>query len=307
MARTPMVSFLPLLFLPRSLAPSPQPLPVPFSPVQDAVDAIARGEVIIVVDAEDRENEGDFICSAEKATPETINFILSGRGEFCVPLLPEVARRLELCPIVDTNTAPLDRIFDADRPSQRQDRDHRGRALPHGARDGRSRRARLATSSAPATSIRCWPKKAAFFAGPGTPKLPSICAAWRASRRSACLCEILDDAGNRATRDQLQAIAKKHKLQNHLDRAAHRPPPRQRKARQPPGPGAAADGEVRRLHDHRLRGEIRVAEPDRARQRGARQRRRPARPAALLLLHRRPPRLASAATAAANCRWRWRW
>ena len=53
---------------------------MPFSPVQDAVDAIARGEVIIVVDAEDRENEGDFICSAEKATPETINFILSGRG-----------------------------------------------------------------------------------------------------------------------------------------------------------------------------------------------------------------------------------
>ena len=80
---------------------------MPFSQVQDAVDAIARGEVIIVVDAEDRENEGDFICSAEKATPETINFILSGRGEFCVPLLPDVARRLNLLPIVDTNTAPL--------------------------------------------------------------------------------------------------------------------------------------------------------------------------------------------------------
>src|SRR4051795_11142505 len=77
-----------------------------FSPIQDAVDAIARGEVIIVVDAEDRENEGDFICAAEKATTETINFVLSGRGQFCTPLLPEIARRLQLVPVVETNTTP---------------------------------------------------------------------------------------------------------------------------------------------------------------------------------------------------------
>src|ERR671910_839052 len=78
-----------------------------FSSIQSAVDALARGEVIIVVDAEDRENEGDFICAAEKATPEAINFVLSGRGQFCTPLLPEVARRLHLAPVVETNTAPL--------------------------------------------------------------------------------------------------------------------------------------------------------------------------------------------------------
>ena len=47
-----------------------------FSTIQSAVDSLARGEVIIVVDAEDRENEGDFICAAEKATTETINFVL---------------------------------------------------------------------------------------------------------------------------------------------------------------------------------------------------------------------------------------
>src|SRR4030095_5364521 len=78
-----------------------------FSTIQSAVDALARGEVIIVVDAEDRENEGDFICSAEKATPEAINFLIGGRGQFCAPLLPEVARRLSLVPVVETNTAPL--------------------------------------------------------------------------------------------------------------------------------------------------------------------------------------------------------
>ena len=82
-----------------------------YSTVQAAVDAISRGDVIIVVDAEDRENEGDFICAAEKATPEVVNFILTGRGEFCVPVLPEVCTRLELRPIVESNTAPLSTAF----------------------------------------------------------------------------------------------------------------------------------------------------------------------------------------------------
>ena len=59
-----------------------------YSTVQEAVDAIARGEVVIVIDAADRENEGDFICAAEKATAENVNFMLNGRGEFCMPVLP---------------------------------------------------------------------------------------------------------------------------------------------------------------------------------------------------------------------------
>ena len=79
--------------------------------VPEAVEAIRRGEVIIVVDAEDRENEGDFICAAEKATPEVINFMISGRGLLCVSILPEVARRLELSPVVTQNDAPLKTAF----------------------------------------------------------------------------------------------------------------------------------------------------------------------------------------------------
>src|SRR6201989_3235441 len=77
-----------------------------YSSIDDATAALARGEVIIVVDAEDRENEGDFVCAAEKATSETINFVLSGRGQFCTPRLPEFARRLQLVPVVETNTTP---------------------------------------------------------------------------------------------------------------------------------------------------------------------------------------------------------
>ena len=66
-----------------------------------------RGEIVIAMDAEDRENEGDFICAAEKVTPEIINFMLNGRGQLCMPLLPELSRRLDLHPMVEDNTAPL--------------------------------------------------------------------------------------------------------------------------------------------------------------------------------------------------------
>src|SRR5262245_59509534 len=79
--------------------------PGEFSSIEAAIDAIGRGKVVIVVDAEDRENEGDFICAAEKVTAETVNFMLAGRGQLCMPILPELARRLELAPMVENNTA----------------------------------------------------------------------------------------------------------------------------------------------------------------------------------------------------------
>src|SRR5271168_5224066 len=83
-----------------------------FSSIDAAVAAIARGEVVIVVDAEDRENEGDFVCAAEKATPEIVNFMIThGRGQLCMPILPEVCERLKLAPMVDANTTPLGTSF----------------------------------------------------------------------------------------------------------------------------------------------------------------------------------------------------
>ncbi|HLJ09897.1 MAG TPA: 3,4-dihydroxy-2-butanone-4-phosphate synthase [Planctomycetaceae bacterium] len=72
-----------------------------FSRVEAAIEALANGQLIIVTDAEDRENEGDFLGAAEKATAETIHFMISaGRGQLCMPIVPETARRLDLRPIV---------------------------------------------------------------------------------------------------------------------------------------------------------------------------------------------------------------
>jgi 3,4-dihydroxy 2-butanone 4-phosphate synthase/GTP cyclohydrolase II len=78
-----------------------------FSKIEDALQALKEGRVIIVVDDEDRENEGDFVAAAEKITPETIEFMIThGRGLLCMPILPETADRLRLGPMVDRNTAP---------------------------------------------------------------------------------------------------------------------------------------------------------------------------------------------------------
>lgn len=80
-----------------------------WSSLNDAIKALREGHMVIVVDAEERENEGDFVCAAESITPEMVNFMLKvGRGELCAPMTAEVARRLRFNPIVDSddNTAP---------------------------------------------------------------------------------------------------------------------------------------------------------------------------------------------------------
>ncbi|PTB96031.1 bifunctional 3,4-dihydroxy-2-butanone-4-phosphate synthase/GTP cyclohydrolase II, partial [Marivirga lumbricoides] len=63
---------------------------IPLDSIEEAIQAIKRGEIIIVVDDEDRENEGDFICAAEKVTPEIINFMSKyGRGLICASITEE--------------------------------------------------------------------------------------------------------------------------------------------------------------------------------------------------------------------------
>ncbi|WP_261378238.1 bifunctional 3,4-dihydroxy-2-butanone-4-phosphate synthase/GTP cyclohydrolase II [Paenibacillus agilis] len=79
--------------------------PFYFDPIEAAVEDLKAGKVIIVVDDEDRENEGDFIALADKAAPDVINFMITeGRGLVCVPITPERAVELNLPPMVSHNT-----------------------------------------------------------------------------------------------------------------------------------------------------------------------------------------------------------
>lgn len=185
-----------------------------FSSIPAAVDAIRRGEVVIVLDDEHRENEGDFICAAELATPKTINLIMSGRGDFCMPVLPETANRLELKPICEgANSSPFSTAF-------LTPLDHRT------ARTG-------ITAEERATCVRAIAdpdSKVSDFVRPGHVHLllakeggvlrraghteASVDLARMAGLQPAgVLCEILDESGDRATRDELLQIAEREKLE----------------------------------------------------------------------------------------------
>jgi 3,4-dihydroxy 2-butanone 4-phosphate synthase / GTP cyclohydrolase II len=77
-----------------------------FDKIPDAIEEIKQGRMVIVVDDEDRENEGDFIMAAETVTPENINFLaLHGRGLICTPLTSDRIERLKLHPMVESNSA----------------------------------------------------------------------------------------------------------------------------------------------------------------------------------------------------------
>lgn len=80
--------------------------------IEDAIEAIRNGKLIIVVDDEDRENEGDFICAAETITPEIVNFMAKeGRGLICVPLVQDRCEELGLELMVGNNTAVYETPF----------------------------------------------------------------------------------------------------------------------------------------------------------------------------------------------------
>lgn len=80
--------------------------------IEEALDDFREGKIVIVVDDEDRENEGDFIIAAEKITPETVNFMLkNGRGVLCAPITLSRCKELQLEPQVSSNTSLLGTPF----------------------------------------------------------------------------------------------------------------------------------------------------------------------------------------------------
>ena len=78
-----------------------------FDSIEAAINDLKNGKIVIVVDDENRENEGDFVALAEKITSETINFMIKyGRGLVCTPITEDLADKLDLTPMVEHNTDP---------------------------------------------------------------------------------------------------------------------------------------------------------------------------------------------------------
>ncbi len=189
-------------------------MPHRFSSIEAAVEAIAAGKIVIVMDAEDRENEGDFICAAEKVTPEIVNFMIThGKGQLCMPILPDVAERLDLPFIVETNTAPLQTAFTV--PV-----DHRS------CRTGITAQERATTireilnpAGRPADFLRpghLYPlvaKEGGVLRRAGHTEATVDLARLAGLKPTGVLIEILDETGNRATREGLFAISQKFGLE----------------------------------------------------------------------------------------------
>ncbi|MCP4891527.1 MAG: GTP cyclohydrolase II [Planctomycetaceae bacterium] len=180
--------------------------------VPEAVQAIRDGEVVIVVDAEERENEGDFICAAEKATPELVNFILSGRGQLCVSVLPETAKRLELSPVVAQNDAPLKTAF-----LTPIDISAAKTGITAAERSETIQQMALADCKAedfvrPGHVYPLLAKQGGVLRRAGHTEAAVDLARMAGLSPAAALCEILNESGDRASRQDLADIAKKHQL-----------------------------------------------------------------------------------------------
>jgi 3,4-dihydroxy 2-butanone 4-phosphate synthase/GTP cyclohydrolase II len=184
-----------------------------FSTVQNAVKAIAEGRVVIVVDDEDRENEGDFVCAAELINPEMVNFMLAGHGQLCCSILPSVAERLDLRPLVDQNTSPLSTAF-------MTPVDFDGCKTGITAAERAETIRRLARSeSSPKDFVRpghVYPllaKEGGVLRRAGHTEASVDLARMAGLTPAGVVCEILNRDGDRANREELVALAAKHQLE----------------------------------------------------------------------------------------------
>jgi len=185
-----------------------------FSSIEAAVEAFRRGQVVIVVDDEDRENEGDFVCAAERITPEIVNFMIThGKGQVCMPVLPDLCERLKLSPMVERNTAPLGTAFTV--PV-----DHRSTrtGITAGER-ATTIQAILDPASQPSDFVRpghLFPliaKEGGVLRRAGHTEATVDLARLAEMTPAGVLCEILDEHGNRADRDLLATLARRHGLE----------------------------------------------------------------------------------------------
>ena len=147
-----------------------------FNTVEEALEELRNGKIILVTDDPDRENEGDFICAAEFATTENINFMACyGKGLICMPMSEEYVRKLysririitkQHLRFPSTMWQPQQAFLRQNAPSQR---------LP-AFRMMQS----LRISADRVTCSLSWQRKTAFWNGKGTPKQPLIYADWQA-------------------------------------------------------------------------------------------------------------------------------
>ena len=179
-----------------------------FSNVESAISAIQRGEVVIVLDAEDRENEGDLVCAADSVTPEIVNLMISHRkGLLCCAVLPEVAARLELSPMTTATS-------DSFRTAYTITVDHKSAKTGITAKErSETIRQLVHPKSTPSEFVRpghihpLVAKEGGVLRRAGHTEASVDLARLAGRSPAGVVCEILNESGDRASRDELLAMA----------------------------------------------------------------------------------------------------
>lgn len=183
--------------------------------IQEAIDDVRAGKVIIVVDDEDRENEGDFLAAAEKVTPEIINFMAKyGRGLICSPLTEGRCKNLHLTTMVGNNTDPMETAFTVSV-------DLRGNGVTTGisASDRAKTIQALCDESTKSDDLNrpghIFPliaKEGGVLRRTGHTEASIDFARLAGLKPAGVICEIMNEDGTMARLPQLVDVAKKHDL-----------------------------------------------------------------------------------------------
>lgn len=185
-----------------------------FSRIEDAIEEIRNGKIVIVVDDEDRENEGDFIMAAELVTPEKINFMAKeGRGLICVSMTEEMLSRLGLRLMCENNTAlhgtkftvSVDAKEGIDTGISAYDRAHTIKLLIND-------NSKPEDFAKPGHVFPLKAEKGGVLKRAGHTEAVSDLARMAGLKPAGVLCEIMDDDGKMARLPKLLKIAKKFKM-----------------------------------------------------------------------------------------------
>ncbi|MFD2442963.1 bifunctional 3,4-dihydroxy-2-butanone-4-phosphate synthase/GTP cyclohydrolase II [Bacillus sp. CGMCC 1.16607] len=184
-----------------------------FDPIEEAIYELMQGEVVIVCDDEDRENEGDFIALAEKAKPEVINFMATyGRGLICVPIEEELAQKLELNNMVAQNTDPHGTAFTVSI-------DHKSSTTGISAFERSATILQMLNPDSKGVDFKrpghIFPlvaKKGGVLRRAGHTEAAIDLAKLCGSKPAGVICEIMNEDGTMARVPELRKIADQHKL-----------------------------------------------------------------------------------------------
>jgi 3,4-dihydroxy 2-butanone 4-phosphate synthase / GTP cyclohydrolase II len=185
---------------------------MPLATIEEAADEIARGRLIIIVDDEDRENEGDLVCAAELVTPEIINFMaVHGRGLICMPLTEERCEELQLVPQAAENTSRMGTAFTISIEAR------------EGVTTGISAADRATTIltavnpntrhsdlARPGHIFPLRAKRGGVLVRPGQTEASVDICRIAGLQPAAVICEIMNDDGTMARMPQLEVFAERH-------------------------------------------------------------------------------------------------